>query len=85
MNTNYKEIPEFAMETMNNYIENGWHPGQFFEAVFSNNLFKAFAFSDEESQENLFLYVKYIYNKAPTGCHGSVKKFNAWIKDGGKQ
>ena len=76
----YKSIPDHMMESMKLYVSDGRPLGGFLEAVFANDLFKATSKADEINIEILPIYVCYIYNELPDGCHGSYEIVDEWIK-----
>ena len=79
--SNIYYIPERMMSGIRRYIDDRRRPGEFLQAVISNNLIDAVTFADEENLENLLAFVMYFYWKAPSGCHGSKEKMEAWIND----
>jgi hypothetical protein len=68
-------IPEHMMT---GYIERGVPVGDFLTAVLENNLSEACGRADDDNLENLPAYVAYLYNEAPSPCHGSPEKVRAW-------
>jgi hypothetical protein len=76
----YTQIPDYMMESINEYVKNGCPMGHFLTAVFSNDLFKSFGRADEQNTFLLPVYVSYIYNECPLGCHGSMEIVENWIK-----
>lgn len=79
--TNYEEMPEWSLKSLEEYVSIGRYPGQFLEAVLAHELFNAISRADDESREFLPMYVKWIYNRAPMGCHGSYKKVEEWMNE----
>lgn len=56
------------------------HPfGHFLTAVFENNLMEAMGRADNESRAGLFNLCQFIYNDAPSPCHGSREKVAKWL------
>jgi hypothetical protein len=82
MSTRYR-IPDTTLYTIENYVGKGIPPGGFMEAVFCNNLKEAVAHADMWNQECLVDIVKFMYNKAPSGCWGSKENMLNWIEQGG--
>ena len=76
----YDSIPEHLLVNMINYAQNGEVLGSFLLAVFSNNLFQAYAKGDDYNQKIIPIYVKFIYNEMPFGCHGSEENVINWMK-----
>lgn len=73
-------LPAWAVESMDQYVENGRPMGHFLEAVFANDLFDAFGRADHTSQYFIQYYVAYIYNYFPGNCHGSYDIVQGWMK-----
>lgn len=71
-------IPERMMGGIRRWIENGIPPGHFLGAVLANDLAEACGRADDESLANLPAYVAYLYNEAPSACHGSPIAVRAW-------
>ena len=70
-------IPVHMMASLTGYIERGVPVGDFLTAVLENNLSEACGRDD--NLENLPAYVAYLYNEAPSPCHGSPEKVRAWL------
>ena len=73
-------IPDRMMGGLTRYIEDGIPPGDFLTAVISNDLSEAVGRADEENLRNLPAYIGYLYNKAPSGCWGSMTKMHDWME-----
>jgi hypothetical protein len=76
-------IPPATQNNLVYYIIDRRHPGQFLEAVLSNNLKESVARADEYNQAALAEIIKFMYNHAPMNCYGSPEHFRAWLE--GKQ
>ena len=72
-------IPEYMMESIDNYISKRIPTGDFLEAVISNDLTGAVARADTNNLPNLPAFVSYFYNEAPSECWGSSEKYQRWI------
>lgn len=71
-------IPDRMMESLTEYVRIGRPVGDFLNAVLSNNLSEAVGRADDENIRNIPAYVAYLYNEAPSMCHGSVEKVRNW-------
>ncbi len=71
-------IPERMMPALKNYTEHGEIPGDFLQAVISNDLSGAVGRADEENLANLPAFVAYLYNEVPAGAWGSREKMYKW-------
>jgi hypothetical protein len=78
-------IPETTLDSLNLYVEHGYSPGDFLEAVLSNDLFQAFYFADEEYFAAMRDIVCYIHNNVPSACYGSEEKMHLWMSHSGLQ
>ena len=75
------DIPSHTQGALERYINHGLRPGSFLEAVLSNDLFRAVGAADLANTLALTEIVKWLYNCAPIGCHGSEEKVHYWILD----
>ncbi len=73
-------IPEQMMVGIREYIDHGVPQGSFLSAVIEHDLFEAVGRADQFNLPNLPAFVAYFYNEAPSPCHGSREKMNAWIE-----
>lgn len=60
------------------YIEHGYMPGHFLTAVLSNDLFDAVGRADSYNLSLIPNIVIWIWNEAPSACHGSREKVRTW-------
>ena len=74
-------IPERMMDAIIRYIDDRIPPGRFLTAVICDDLGGAIAQADDENLKTLPAFTGYFYNEAPSGCHGSRKKMQAWLKE----
>ena len=73
-------IPARMMGGLERWIKHGKLPGDFLCAVLRNDLMVACQIADDENLANLPAYAAYLYNEAPSQCHGSLEKVRAWSK-----
>lgn len=73
-------IPPHMLEAVEEYVKHGRPPGDFLRAVLENDLMRACGRADDENIANLPAYVCYLYNEAPSSCHGSRDAVNAWLE-----
>lgn len=76
----YDKIPERMREALLRYVTTGLPPGDFLRAVIRNDLRAAVGAADEENVHLLREYLWWLYNIAPSGCHGSQAAFDAWVE-----
>jgi len=75
------EIPKRMRASISRYVEDKILPGDFLQAVISNDLSEAMGRADEENMAQLPAYVNYFYNHTPCTCWGSKEKMEAWVKN----
>jgi len=73
-------VPEHLREGLRLYIERGIPTGDFLKCVLENDLFGALSRADLNSRVGLHGLCSWIYNYAPSACHGSPKKVKEWLK-----
>lgn len=81
----YSLIPARFIENIKYYVEEGCPLGGFLEAVFSNDLWLATSRADDENLPLIPVYVKYIHNNTPFGCHGSPAIVKQWMESKRKE
>lgn len=64
---------------IDNYVNNGWNPGDFLTAVLANDLMASFSRADKNNISNMLHIVRYVYNHVPMGACGSYQKVKEWI------
>lgn len=76
-------IPDYMQNGVANYIMYGRPVGHFLTHLFENRLREAVNAADNINQERLHLYVKFLYNHAPSGCWGRDNVIKYWRERGG--
>lgn len=79
----YDSLPEHLRDGMRLYVESGIQPGGFLTAFMSNDLMGAMGRADEISRAGFFQIASFLYNDAPSNCHGSSNRVREWIAVGG--
>ncbi len=82
---NYHGLPEHMQGAARRYVKHGIRPGDFLTAVLCNDFKEAFALADSVNTACMKAWAMWIYNEAPSLCHGSPELVQAWIKRGGLQ
>jgi hypothetical protein len=72
------EIPETVMTAIDNYVEYGYHPGHFCEAVLQNNLQKAFWYADDRTKACMEDIINYVENVVPPEARGNADCVRTW-------
>ncbi len=75
----YDKIPLHMQEALTRYVVDRVAPGNFLQAVISNDLRDACGRADADNLQLLPTYVKWLYNVAPGGCWGSPENYKAWL------
>lgn len=70
-------------DSIDNYVQHGWHPGDFLAAVLCDKLTEAVLRADDDNRHDLVEIVGYLYNDTPRICHGDVDRVTNWLKKGG--
>lgn len=76
-------LPFHMRDGVVRYIEYGIAGGSFMTAVFENNLLQGFNRADDANTAAMTDWARFLYNYAPSDCHGSCTKVYTWIKNGG--
>jgi hypothetical protein len=80
----FEGVPEGTWEALRRYLIHGIRPGQFLQAVLSNNLIGAIARGDVKNLEGLVVLVRYLVHHAPAQAWGSPEAVAAWIAARGR-
>ena len=75
----YTGLPDYMRGGMQRYIEQHIKPGDFLCCGLANNLCGAVEHADDDNLKLLGIYVRWLYNNAPSGCYGSAEKFGSWL------
>ena len=73
-------IPEYTLDALVDYVQNGRRRGGFIIAVLTNDLFAACGMADDKNLPVLREIVRWLYNVPPSQCYGSKRKMEAWIR-----
>lgn len=73
-------LPEHMWMPVARWIKYGAIPGNFLKALLKNDLCDTINRADSDNLRCMYVWVKWIQNAAPSGCYGSVEKFDAWEK-----
>ena len=74
-------VPRHTAESLTRYVFDGVPPGQFLEAVLSNDLMESFARADDENTRNIRYLAAFIYNELPGNSHGTLERMVEWMKE----
>jgi hypothetical protein len=77
------QVPEHIRGGLVRYILLGIPPGDFLQAVLSNDLMESFARADDETRRGLFRICVFLHEAAPSGCFRGEDRMRAWIRQGG--
>jgi len=73
-------IPDYMMDGINRYVNDGIPPGSFLTAIICNDLSGAVSQADDNNLPNIPAFVSYFYWETPSACWGSLRKMKAWIE-----
>ena len=71
-------IPGHLLAGIDRYIDHGYLPGGFLQAVLENKLKEAFERADTTSLAAMHDIVKYLYNFIPMAAWGSPERVTEW-------
>ena len=74
----YANIPEGTQSALLWYVTTGQPVGDFLHAVLCNDLQGAYAHADDENARALRSIVRWVFNRAPSSCWGSLNHVRAW-------
>ena len=77
---NGESIPDHMIEGIVMYIEHGVIPGDFLQAVISNDLKGAARHADHANLPRLHVYAALLYNIFPASSQGSKEIMMSWSK-----
>ena len=69
-----------TLDALERYVEHGIPPGDFLQAVLSNDLVDAVQRADANNQRALLALVQYVYNEVPSDCYGNREVIEARIR-----
>lgn len=75
---NNGKIPDAILEGIRMWVDYGYTPGDFLQAVLRNDLQDACGRADDYNRWILFDIVSHLYNECPAPCWGSPEKVKAW-------
>jgi hypothetical protein len=76
---NYENIKPETLDGIRRYVDDHCPPGDFLEAVLSNDLKESCWRADDANLETLIEIVHYCYNMIPSVCWGSPEKVRNWL------
>lgn len=76
-------LPPYMRDSLENYLEQGIHPGSFLQAVLENNLTEAFGRADMENGLLMKWWAQLMYSYVPAIARGSANNVNEWINHHG--
>ena len=74
------EMPQSTQDSLEAYASKGVPTGGFLRAVLENDLTEAIGRADEHNIRAIQNIVSWVYNEAPSICHGSSEKVEAWLE-----
>jgi len=74
----YEKLPPHMRDGARRWVEQGIPGGSFMNAVMRNDFLASFGCADEANTYAMRNWAMWLYNDAPSGCHGSPAKVAAW-------
>jgi hypothetical protein len=74
-----QNIPVETLNAIDRYVFARLPPGDFLEAVLSNNLQQTFNLADTKNREVLPAIVAYVFNHTPPQCRGNPERVDQWL------
>ena len=75
-----RDLPDYMVEGMYNYLTYKIPPGSFMSAVLCNDLYAACQCADGTNRFRLFGYIDFLHNEAPTKSFGSYDAYKTWLE-----
>ena len=79
----FQSVPSQMHASFHRWVCWGLPPGDFLQAVISNDLFGAAALADDHNRHALWIWVRLFHNACPASCFGSQARMIEWNKKGG--
>ena len=79
----YDMLPKHMRGAARRYVEEGILPGDFLAAVLCNDLMESYVNADNINVSSMRSWVMWLYNDAPSACHGSMDIVRGWCELGG--
>jgi len=76
-------IPDYMIDGVKNWIENGWEPGSFLKAILERRIWDAVWNADHYNEQNIAKWVKFCEWYLPPNCQGSEENVRDWKAMGG--
>lgn len=80
MNTEYQNIPQQTIDSLERYKQHHIPTGGFLRCVLTNDLFGAIGKADVGNRYAIYEICLYIYNELPVKSWGSEQQVNDWLK-----
>lgn len=77
----YDKLPLDVKRSLDDWAKKRYWPGQCVTKILENDLQGAFAYADENIVAAMPVIVKYVFNKLPSGCHGSHEAMVDWANN----
>ncbi len=79
----YSALPQYMQSGTRLWIEEGQIPGDFLQAIITNDLKGAVLLADETNKKMIVEWVQWFVWKAPSGSQGSKLHMKEWHRQGG--
>lgn len=81
INNGFEELglPEYMWKPIENYLMNGYMPGNFLTSILTNDLRGAFSHADWNNERLIKEWIQFMYWHMPAISQGSREICDAWI------
>lgn len=76
----YEVVPDYILNSLDNYAKERIPVGDFLKAMLSNDLFQAVGRADPSCMASMKMIVTYIHCQLPGCCWGSPQHYKDWLK-----
>jgi len=78
-------IPKETIGCIERYVSSGLDPGDFVQAILSNDLMEACKRADENNLKAIVAIAQHVYSHVPRNCYGTKTIVRLWIELGSAQ
>src|SRR5271168_3419638 len=76
-------IPDHMVDSVKNWVEYGWLPGEFLQSILENDIYEAVWHADNMNEGKISNWVKFVTWYLPSACHGNAERVRDWQVQGG--
>jgi len=76
-------IPGHMHQAVRDWIEHGWLPGSFLQAMLEHDVYDAVFRADNWNEGKIAEWCKFLCWYVPSACHGNEENVRDWFNRGG--